>query len=192
MIGTIETGRPRRLQISAPKRVLRALEYTPGDGGDVPFLSGCSGKSLWTHSVLCGWLERFSSRVRARISEQSRATSRAVELTAILVRRGAHGSQEGATHRICTAESAGGSDLFEALVRSFQLPARCFGSHLQDIMGWRFSQLAGEYALEIPNAHCATVCQLLYGQIVWKVFRNPNLKLMNGLHFRCLGRQGSA
>jgi len=64
------------------------------------------------------------------------------------VGRGSHGSQECTPHRISTAESAGASDLLEALVRTLQLPARSFGSHLQDIVGWRFSQLAREHALE--------------------------------------------
>src|SRR6266436_4724061 len=132
------------------------------------------------------------SKPPSRTLQQLSAPFRTVELTAILVGRGSHGSQECTPHRIRTAESAGGSDLLEALVRTFQLPARSFGSHLQNIVGWRFSQLAREHALEIANAHCGSVCQLLYGQIVMKVFRNPNLKLMNRLHFRCLCRQGSA
>ena len=37
---------------------------------------------------------------------------------AIPVGRGSHGSQERAPHRIRTGKSAGGSDLFEALVRT--------------------------------------------------------------------------
>ena len=41
-----------------------------------------------------------------------------VELTAILVGRGSYGSQERTPHRISASESAGGSDLFEALIRS--------------------------------------------------------------------------
>lgn len=69
--------------------------------------------------------------------------------------------------------------MFEALVRTLQLPTHSFGSHLQNIVGGRFSQLAHENAFEIANAHCGSVCELLYGQIVMKVFRNPNLKLMN-------------
>jgi|ERR1700730_6494619 len=54
------------------------------------------------------------------------------------------------------------------------------------------AQLACEYALENPNAHCGLVGQLLHRQILMKVFRNPNMELMNRLHFRCLCRQGSA
>src|SRR5580692_10016631 len=106
-------------------------------------------------------------------------SSRIVELTAIPVGRGSHGSQECAPHRIGTAESASGSDLFEALVRSLQLPAHSLGSHLQNILGRRLSELAGEHTLEIPNAHRGSVRQFLYRQIVAKVFRDPNLKLMN-------------
>jgi len=105
-------------------------------------------------------------KLPSRILQQLSAPFRTVELTAILVGRGSHGSQECTPHRIRTAESAGGSDLFEALVRTLQLPARRFGSHLQDIVGWRFSQLAREHALEIANAHGASVCQLLHGQVV--------------------------
>jgi hypothetical protein len=41
-----------------------------------------------------------------------------VELTAILVGRGSHGSQERTPHRISTSESARGSDLFETSIRS--------------------------------------------------------------------------
>jgi len=57
-----------------------------------------------------------------------------MELTAIFMGRGAHRSQERTPHRIRTAESADGSDLFEALVRTLQLAARSFGAHLQNIV----------------------------------------------------------
>ena len=84
------------------------------------------------------------------VFQQLSAPFRTVEPAAILVGRGSHGAQERTPHRIRTAESAGGSDLFEALVRTLQLPARRFGPHLQNIVGWRFSQLARKHALEIP------------------------------------------
>jgi ABC-type antimicrobial peptide transport system permease subunit len=103
-----------------------------------------------------------------------------VELTAIPVGRGSHGSQECAPHRIRTAESAGGSDLFEALVRSLQLPAHSFGSHLQNIVGRRFSELASEHALEIPNAHCGSVCQLTIAP------RRFNLQLLSAFALAAL------
>ncbi|MGB9403377.1 MAG: hypothetical protein WCA98_07550, partial [Candidatus Acidiferrales bacterium] len=51
--------------------------------------------------------------------------------------------------------------MFKPLIRSLQLPARSFGSHLQNIAGWRFSQLAREHALEIPNAHPGSVRYLV-------------------------------
>src|SRR5579864_9756464 len=100
-------------------------------------------------------------KVPGRTLQRLSARSGTVELTAILVWSGSDGSQERTPHRIRTAESAGSSDLFEALVCFFQLAARSLRSHLQNIMGWRFPQLAREYALEVPNAHCGPVCQLL-------------------------------
>src|SRR5205807_8488475 len=48
---------------------------------------------------------------------------RTVELTAILVGRGSDGSPERTPHRISTSESAGNSDLFEALVRTLYIGA---------------------------------------------------------------------
>jgi hypothetical protein len=109
-----------------------------------------------------------------------------VSLTAIFVRRRSHRSQGRTPHRVRTPKPAGGSDLFETMVCSLQLPARGFGSHLRNIVGWSFSQLAREHALEIADAHGGSLCQLLYGQIVAKVFSNRELKLMYRLHFRRL------
>ena len=127
-------------------------------------------------------------KLPGRILQQLREPFRIVKLTAILARRRSDRSQERTPHRVRTAKSTGGSNLFEALVRCLQLPAHSLGSRLQNIVRWRLPQLAREHALEISNAHCGAVCELLYGQIVMKVFRNPNLKLMKCLHFRCLCR----
>jgi len=54
----------------------------------------------------------------SQVLQQWSAPFRTVEPTAILVGRGSHGSQERTPHRVRTAESAGGSDLFKALVRT--------------------------------------------------------------------------
>ena len=56
------------------------------------------------------------------------------ELVTIVTRRGAQKADEGAAHQIYTAESVGGSDLFEAAVGSLELTAGAFDAHLQYVL----------------------------------------------------------
>jgi hypothetical protein len=97
------------------------------------------------------WLENQASKIQ-RVEVDSQVIRTKVS-TAKFLGRGSQGSQECTPHRIGAAESAGCRDLFEAMVGSLEQAARCFGSHLQGTLRWRLSQLAGEYALKIPNAH---------------------------------------
>ena len=76
----------------------------------------------YVHYVEDGNQNRSAWKFPSRILRQLSGPFSTVDLMAILVGRCSHGAQEPASHRISAAESAGGSDLFEALVRSLQLP----------------------------------------------------------------------
>jgi hypothetical protein len=72
---------------------------------------------------------------------------------AILARCDPDEARKRTPHDISAAEPAGGSNLFEDAVCSFEPVTSCFDARLQNVFGRCPAQLASEHALKIPNAH---------------------------------------
>ena len=85
-----------------------------------------------------------------------------MKLTAVLVGRSSHGSEERTPHRTRAAESAGRCDLLEALVGSLQLLARRFCSHLQNMLSAnvakaKMSEKVLRYEFRFVGTECLVV-----------------------------------
>ncbi len=105
---------------------------------------------------------------------------------AVKLRRKTDVSLKCATHDLGAAEACPDGDRFESLIRTFQIPARGFNSHVLHEVSRRHPGLPEKYTGEVTRPHSDSSGHRFHRQIARQVFGDPNQQFANGLAIRSL------